>query len=106
MWAKKLRYTKFIQALPSAISPVIDSQKDLTFTKLDRLADELIPLINNVNAKALVTQQKKMQHRNKAYTDKQKHHTTMPIGLRPFTAILLQALKKPLESWYVIKQRI
>ena len=34
---------KFLQALPSTISPVIASQKDLNHTQLGRLADELMP---------------------------------------------------------------
>ena len=41
---------KFLQALPSTIYPVITSQKDLNHTQLGKLADELMPLLNNNKA--------------------------------------------------------
>ena len=38
---------QFIQALPSSISPIIASQKDLTLQQLGELADELLPYLNS-----------------------------------------------------------
>ena len=43
---------KFLQALPATIFPVIASQKELSPTQLGKLADELMPLLNNINATA------------------------------------------------------
>lgn len=38
---------RFINALPSTISPVIAAQKDLTLQQLGNLADELMPILQN-----------------------------------------------------------
>lgn len=40
---------KFIQSLPSTISPVIAAQTTLDLTQLGKLADELVPLCNKIN---------------------------------------------------------
>ena len=47
---------KFLQARPAKISPVIASQKELNPTQLGKLADKLMPLLNNINATAFTAQ--------------------------------------------------
>ena len=75
---------KFLQALPSTISPVITSQKDLNHTQLGRLADELMPLLNN--DKAFVIQQPGSTKNNSQtnYKGKYSQDTLVPLGVRPY----------------------
>ena len=75
---------KFLQALHSSISPVVASQKDVTHTQLGRLADELMPLLNN--DKAFVVQRPVSTKNNSQtnYTGKYNHDTSVPIGVRPY----------------------
>ena len=47
---------KFFQAIPATIFSVIASQKELSLTQLGKLADELMPLLNNINATAFTAQ--------------------------------------------------
>ena len=82
-----VRY-KFLQALPSAISPVIASQKDLNHTEHGRLVDELMPLLNNV--KAFVVQRplstKNNSHTN--YKGKYSQDTSMQLNVRLYRSNL------------------
>ena len=59
---------KFLQALPATISPVIASQKELSPTQLGKLADELMPLLNNINATAFTAQHRTQKKLRKAKT--------------------------------------
>ena len=69
---------KFLQAVPATISPVIASQKELSPTQLGKLADELMPLLNNINATAFTA-----QHRTQK-TEKSKDNIILPTGIKPF----------------------
>ena len=69
---------KFLQALPTTISPVSASQKELSPTQLGKLADELMPLLNNINATAFTA-----QHRTQK-TEKSKDNIILPTGIKPF----------------------
>ena len=69
---------KFLQALPATISPVIASQKELSPTQLGKLADELMPLLNNINTTAFTA-----QHRTQK-TEKSKENIILPTGIKPF----------------------
>ena len=88
--AKRIRISddivrhKFLQALPSTISPVIASQKDLNHTQLGRLADELMPLLNN--DKAFVVQRPLSTKNNSQtnYKGKYSQDTSVPLGVRPY----------------------
>ena len=69
---------QFLQALPAIIFPVIASQKELSLTQLGKLADELMPLLNNINATAFTA-----QHRTQK-TEKSKDNIILPTGIKPF----------------------
>lgn len=45
---------KFLQSLPSTISPALGSQKSLSLTEMGRMADELMPLHSKMNIVDLV----------------------------------------------------
>ena len=64
---------KFLLALPATISPVIASQKELSPTQLGKLSDELMPLLNNINATAFTA-----QHRTQK-TEKSKDNIVLPF---------------------------
>ena len=75
---------EFLQALPSTISPVLASEKDLNHTQLGRLVDELIPLLNN--DKAFVVQ-RPLSTKNNSQTNykvKYSQDNSMPLGVRPY----------------------
>ena len=75
---------EFLQALPSTISPVIASQKDLNHTQLGRLADELMPLLNN--DKAFVVQ-RRLSTKNDSQTNykgKYSQVTSVLLNVRPY----------------------
>ena len=69
---------KFLQALPATISPVIASRKELSPTQLGKLADELMLLLNNINATAFTA-----QHRTQK-NEKSKDNIILPTGIKPF----------------------
>ena len=75
---------KFLQELPSTIYLVIASQKDLNHTQLGRLADELMPSLNN--DKAFVVQQPLSSKNNSQtnYKGKYSQDTSVPLGVRPY----------------------
>ena len=75
---------KFLQALPSTISPVIASQKDLNHTQLGRLPDELMPLLNN--GKAFIVQRPLSTKNNSQtnYKGKYSQDTSVPQSVRPY----------------------
>lgn len=79
---------QFIQALPSSISPIIASQKDLTLQQLGELADELLPYFNSQTVNAV---QPSQQYQKAASADRPSNSNTdqkseIPIGLRPFNS--------------------
>ena len=68
---------KFIQALPQSISAVIASQTTLDLQSLAKLADDLLPYLNNHNASINnVTNDKKRYDEQPAYSQQ---------GLRPYS---------------------
>ena len=75
---------RFLQALPSAIAPVIASQKDLNHTQLGRLANELMPLLNN--DKAFVVQRPLSTKNNSQtnYKGKYSQDTSVSLNVRPY----------------------
>ena len=75
---------KFQQALPSTISPVIASQKNLNHTQLGRLADKLMPLLNN--DKAFVVQRPLSTKNNSQtnYKGKYSQDTSVPLNVKPY----------------------
>ena len=66
---------KFIQALPSSISPVIASQGDLEISRLGKLADELLPYMSKPVMSVPSFQQSKGTNGDKNY---------VPKGVKPF----------------------
>ena len=68
---------KFIQALPSTISPVIASQGDLELPRLGKLADEMLPYLSKTVMSVPPTQNK-----YKGYDKTDKNF--MPMGVKPF----------------------
>ena len=73
----------FLLALPSTISPVIASQKDLNHTQLGRLADELMLLLNN--DKAFVVQRPLSKNNSQTnYKGKHSQATSVPLSFRPY----------------------
>lgn len=76
---------KFIQALPSTISPVIAASKDLSLTQLGNLADELMPFTNS----NIYQVQGDARRRSPSPTPRQSTNTStnsIPVGIRPFSA--------------------
>ena len=71
---------KFIQALPSSISPVIAAQKDLTIAQIGKLADELMPFSQQQQCFA-IPKEKKLSY-DKFRRD--RDNFTIPMGLKPF----------------------
>ena len=69
---------KFIQALPSSISPVIASQGDLEISRLGKLADELLPYMNKSVMSVSSIQQSKVS--KVANGD----NNSVPRGVKPF----------------------
>ena len=78
-----VRY-KFLQALPSTIAPVITSQKDLNHTQLGRLADELMPLLNNDKAFVLQRPLSTKNNSQTNYKGKYSQDTSVPLNFRPY----------------------
>ena len=72
---------KFLQALPSTISPVIASQKGLDLSQLGNLADELLPYFSQ--SSVMSVPQQKPRYSNVSNAEKKDGNTT-PIGVRPF----------------------
>ena len=75
---------KFLQALPSTISPVIASQKDLNHTQLGRLADELMPLLNIDEAFVVQRPLTTKNNSQTNYKGKYSQETSVPLGVRPY----------------------
>ena len=72
---------KFLQALPSTISPVIASQKELNLSQLGNLADELLPYFSQ--SPVMAAPQQKPRHSNVQSTEKTDSNPTH-FGVRPF----------------------
>ena len=72
---------KFLQALPSTISPVIASQKELNLSQLGNLADELLPYFSQ--SPVMAAPQQKPRHSNVPSTEKTDSNPTH-FGVRPF----------------------
>ena len=72
---------KFLQALPSTISPVIASQKELNLSQLGNLADELLPYLSQ--SPVIAAPQQKPRHSNVSSAEKTDSNPT-PIDVRPF----------------------
>ena len=76
---------KFLQALPKSISPVIASRKDLSIQQIGKLADELLPFLNNTQIMAV-----KPPASTNAQTDQtdgrlnQTNNNSTKYGLRPY----------------------
>ena len=68
---------KFIQALPSSISPVIASQGDLDLSRLGKLADELLPYLSK---SVMSVPQQQQKHGNSSPINK----SSVPRGVIPF----------------------
>ena len=75
---------KFLQALPSTISPVIASQKDLNHTQLGRFADELMPLLNNDKAFVVERPLSTKNNSQPNYKGKYSQDTSVPLNVRPY----------------------
>ena len=80
---------RFIQALPSAISPVVAAQKDLTLDQLGNLSDQLLPILqkdvcNNVNTESANNVSKPNSSYQYQTNSSKSNNNTLPIGLRPF----------------------
>lgn len=81
---------KFIQSLPGTIAPALATQKTLTLTQLGSMADELMPLHNQINhvynsghkqsSKQTTTRNEKPFPNSKVNCD----INNIPIGLRPY----------------------
>lgn len=74
---------KFIQSLPSAISPVLAAQKDLSISQIGKLADELMPFVHNT-VNEVTSYPVNNAHPNNNSTKINKASTHIPFGLRPF----------------------
>ena len=91
---------KFISALPTSIAPVIASQRELNLNQLGRLADELMPLLNQHSVMAVEKQdefERSRPPRRNNYDNFSSHpsssnnhssqvSSSIPIGLRPFSS--------------------
>ena len=75
---------QFIQALPSSISPIIASQKELTLKQLDEPADELLPYFNANSANSIQSHARN-NDRTSAPGQSYVRDSEIPIGLRPFS---------------------
>ncbi len=75
---------KFLQALPPEIAPVIASQKDLNPTQLGRLADELMPLLNNDKACFVQRPLSTQNSAQTSYKGKYSQNTSVPLNVRPY----------------------
>ena len=75
---------KFIQALPSSISPVVATQKDLSLQQLGKLADELMPFAQSqCMAVQPAATSKSASNPSTAST---KTSSSIPTGVRPFNS--------------------
>lgn len=82
---------KFLQALPKTISPVIASQKDLSLQQLGKLADELLPFLNN-NQVLAVNQYQHKQEQNSgrrnypgsSRSEQASFTNSLRYGLKPY----------------------
>ena len=82
---------KFLQALPKTISPVIASQKDLSLQQLGKLADELLPFLNNNQVLAVNQFQRKQEQdssrrtfSNRSRADQAASSNNLRYGLKPY----------------------
>lgn len=68
---------RFVNALPSNISPVLASRKDMPLAELGTLADELLPLVSQSPVQPInVIEAKNYGH--------QTNKSNLPYGLRPY----------------------
>lgn len=80
---------KFLQALPSSISPALATQQTLSLTQLGSMADELLPLarqINNVQDVCNIQNpnQRSVPNSNQRTAPNKEFTNSTPYGLRPF----------------------
>ena len=77
---------KFIQALPSSVSPVVASQKQLDLMNLGKLADELLPYFTKQNVSIQqVSSQATTGRKTSSKGSAQLESGEIPIGLRPYS---------------------
>ena len=80
---------KFLQALPKTISPVVASQKDLSIQQLGKLADELLPFLNNNNV-MVVNKTRNVPQHNSHHNNNSRSRTynssnnNIRYGLKPY----------------------
>ena len=75
---------RFVQSLPQSISPVIASQQDLDLSRIGKMADELLPLLNHSEVHHV-----RSNFNSRGPTTRTTDHSSdqpsrIPIGLRPF----------------------
>lgn len=76
---------KFLAALPNTISPAVAAQQTWTLTQLGTLADELMPMHNNIcnlTQRPEATPQKQQVSSN---FNPKKSFSSIPVGLEPFS---------------------
>ena len=76
---------KFVTALPTTISPILATQKSLTLAQLGSMADELMPLHNQIN---VVNHKERKPSFSYSEGVSSKEYfsdaNAIPIGLRPY----------------------
>lgn len=77
---------KFISALPSTIAPIIATQKTLSLVQLGSMADELMPLHNQINIVNHRERKQSFSSSDRKARDFSvgESNENIPIGLRPF----------------------
>lgn len=82
---------KFLQSLPSSLSPALATQKEVPLRQLGTLADELMPLCKSGDNSAQISQASASSSRPQKFYSKNKNSSNesndhIPFGLRPFTS--------------------
>lgn len=82
---------KFLQALPSSISPALATQQDLTLSQLGSMADELIPLSKQINIVSKHEQRNSRSEQRNFRSEQRNSRSSsrstnqvIPYGLRPY----------------------
>lgn len=79
---------KFLQSIPSSISPVIASRKDLSLQELGRLADELLPYFDKTSVLTVESTNHNSQSRQRSPTPSRYTNNSgmqLPFNVRPFS---------------------
>lgn len=76
---------KFIQALPSSISPVVATQKTLSLQQLGKLADELMPFAQSQCFMVKPDDPSSSAGRSSSST-KSANSSSIPAGIRPYSS--------------------